>query len=283
MNEQELNEWLKNNPQLSIDEATLWHDKPTAAEEQQRKEATAAKQKKSEHYFNLIYTQCDFVNLPLPVAEYRFDPERKWRIDVAWPNYKIALEIEGGIWQQTSSGRSSGHANPVRFLRDMEKYNAMTVQGWSLIRCTPEQVENETALIDIIKAFESANWQVMIRDFHSLFNHRIKEKPNAMTRQEIKWRTSFLAEEVREYVTAETLEKRGRELADIIYFAVGSAVAEGIPIDDILRIVHQSNMSKLWDDGLPHYDENTNKVKKPPNWVDGVDQKIKEIMNESKG
>ena len=28
--------------------------------------------------------------------EYRFHPTRKWRFDYAWPENKIALEVEGG-------------------------------------------------------------------------------------------------------------------------------------------------------------------------------------------
>ena len=30
--------------------------------------------------------------------EYRFHPVRRWRFDFANPEYKVAIEFEGGIW-----------------------------------------------------------------------------------------------------------------------------------------------------------------------------------------
>ena len=41
-----------------------------------------------------------WLNLPAPVPEFRFHPERKWRFDFAWPEHKIAVEQEGGVWIQ---------------------------------------------------------------------------------------------------------------------------------------------------------------------------------------
>jgi len=33
--------------------------------------------------------------LPAPVFEYRFHPSRKWRFDIAWPERRVAVEVEG--------------------------------------------------------------------------------------------------------------------------------------------------------------------------------------------
>ena len=30
-------------------------------------------------------------------AEYRFHPKRRWRLDMAWPEQRIAVEVHGGI------------------------------------------------------------------------------------------------------------------------------------------------------------------------------------------
>lgn len=78
------------------------------------------------------------------VKEYRFDEKRKWRIDYAIPQYKIAIEVEGGVWTNGRHTRASG------FLRDIEKYNAMAVSGWILIRVTP-QGKLKKSTIDIIQ------------------------------------------------------------------------------------------------------------------------------------
>lgn len=73
-----------------------------------------------------------FSGIPAPVAEYRFHKTRKWRFDYAWPDIKVALEIEGGVW---TGGR---HTRGAGFLRDIEKYNAAAVAGWTVLRCTPD-------------------------------------------------------------------------------------------------------------------------------------------------
>lgn len=74
---------------------------------------------------------CRAAGLPEPVAEFRFHPERRWRLDWAWPDWRLALEIEGGVW---TGGR---HTRGRGFLGDMEKYNALALAGWRLVRCTP--------------------------------------------------------------------------------------------------------------------------------------------------
>jgi len=75
-------------------------------------------------------------DLPVPVREYRFHPARRWRVDYAWPDHKLAVEIEGAVWCQGRHTRGSG------FVKDIEKYNALTLAGWSLLRFTPAQVRS---------------------------------------------------------------------------------------------------------------------------------------------
>ena len=69
-----------------------------------------------------------------PEIEYRFNPKRRWRADYAWPDYKVMLEVEGGVW---TGGR---HVTGTGFLNDMEKYNEAAADGWRLIRCTPSDL-----------------------------------------------------------------------------------------------------------------------------------------------
>ena len=68
------------------------------------------------------------------VKEYKFHPTRKWRFDFAIPAYKIAIEVEGGVW---TGGR---HTRPQGFLGDIEKYNAGTLLGWRIFRVTPDEL-----------------------------------------------------------------------------------------------------------------------------------------------
>ena len=90
-------------------------------------------------YSGILATQLILLRLPDPVREYRFHPVRKWLIDLAWPTYRLAVEVEGGIWIR---GR---HTRPTGFLNDLEKYNELTLLDWSLLRVTTQQVRNGKA------------------------------------------------------------------------------------------------------------------------------------------
>ena len=78
--------------------------------------------------------------LPVPVPEFRFHPTRKWKADFAWPFYRIFLEVEGAVWTQGRHTRGSG------FVKDMEKYNEAAILGWSVLRCTPKELNNGQAI-----------------------------------------------------------------------------------------------------------------------------------------
>jgi very-short-patch-repair endonuclease len=64
--------------------------------------------------------------------EYRFDRERRFRFDFAFPLAKVAIEIDGGAWLRI------GHVHPANFARDLEKFNLATLAGWRVFRFTPE-------------------------------------------------------------------------------------------------------------------------------------------------
>lgn len=79
------------------------------------------------------------LRLPKPEREYRFHKKRKWRFDFAWPDHKIAAEVEGGIWVK---GR---HTRGLGFLKDCEKYNAAAEDGWRVFRYPTSMVNDGTA------------------------------------------------------------------------------------------------------------------------------------------
>jgi len=88
---------------------------------------------KTAHLFARL---CEVSGLPAPVPEYRFHPARKWRIDYYFEanGRRVALEVEGGVWSNGRHTRGSG------FLRDMEKYNAISAAGIILLRTTPKEL-----------------------------------------------------------------------------------------------------------------------------------------------
>lgn len=83
---------------------------------------------------------CLSSGLEQPIPEFRFAPPRKWRFDWCWPDSKIALEVEGGIWTRGRHTRGAG------FLKDLEKYSEAAILGWTVIRVTPDMMNNGKAL-----------------------------------------------------------------------------------------------------------------------------------------
>ena len=82
-----------------------------------------------------------------PESEYRFHPQRRWRFDWAWPAQKVAVEYEGGIF-----GRRGAHGSVSGIMRDIEKYNAATLLGWRVFRCTVKMLEeNPAGFIGMVK------------------------------------------------------------------------------------------------------------------------------------
>ena len=69
-------------------------------------------------------------------SEYRFHETRKWRFDFAFPKEKIAIECEGGVWNQGRHTRGSG------FIADTEKYNMAVKLGWRVLRYTTKTIDN---------------------------------------------------------------------------------------------------------------------------------------------
>lgn len=82
-----------------------------------------------------FHLQCKARVLPDPVAEFRFHETRKWRFDYAWPERRIAVEIDGGVW---AGGR---HVHPAGYLADLEKLNAALEAGWRVLRYATGKVD----------------------------------------------------------------------------------------------------------------------------------------------
>jgi len=78
---------------------------------------------------------------PKPEREFRFDKNgRKWRFDFAWEPIRVAIELEGGIW---NNGR---HVRGIGFEKDCEKFNSAQAQGWKVFRFTSRMINTGEAV-----------------------------------------------------------------------------------------------------------------------------------------
>lgn len=102
------------------------------------------------------------IGLPIPVREYRFAAEKvglgpglrnrlkkaelkDWRIDLAYPDIRLAIECEGVLWK--GAGR---HQRGVGYENDLDKYNCLMRDGWTVYRCSQRLINNLGA-VDTIK------------------------------------------------------------------------------------------------------------------------------------
>lgn len=78
------------------------------------------------------------------VKEHMFHWTRKWRFDYAIPDLKVAIEIDGAVWDY---GR---HNRPQGYINDLEKLNTATSMGWLVLRFTTED-RLKNATLSLIK------------------------------------------------------------------------------------------------------------------------------------
>ena len=92
--------------------------------------------------------QCRLAGLEIPVRELRFHGVRKWQLDFAFMEAKLAVEVEGGVFVKDAEGRVVGgrHTRGAGFRNDTIKYAEALILGWRILRVMPEQIADGTAL-----------------------------------------------------------------------------------------------------------------------------------------
>lgn len=96
----------------------------------------------------ILEAQLSALQFPKPSVEFRFHPTRRWRFDFAWPDQKLALEIEGGVYVV------GAHTRGAHFEGDCEKYAEALVLGWRVLRVTPRHIKGGRALAWLEKAMK---------------------------------------------------------------------------------------------------------------------------------
>lgn len=110
-----------------------------------RKPAKAPKPKSTGE--ELFAAQCRAVGL-IPAREYRFAPPRRYRFDFCFPELKLAVEVEGGVWSGGRHTRASG------FIEDCNKYNLAAVMGYRVLRFPTHEVKSGAALKTLEEALK---------------------------------------------------------------------------------------------------------------------------------
>lgn len=101
----------------------------------ERPAPTTRSSKPADYWPRVLAEQIVAAGMTEPVREYTFAPPRRWRFDLAWPQKRVAVEVDGGV-----------HRIKGRFLRDIEKHNAALFDYWWVFRVTPTMVRDGSAL-----------------------------------------------------------------------------------------------------------------------------------------
>lgn len=83
-----------------------------------------------------------------PNMEFIFHPTRKWRFDYAWPERRLAVEFEGGVFI------GGGHTRGLIYGQNCEKYNTAVIMGWRVLRFTAPMIRagmHETMIGEALK------------------------------------------------------------------------------------------------------------------------------------
>jgi len=105
-----------------------------------------------------------------------------------------------------------------------------------------------------------------VKQFHKIYNCYTQENPGLPNEEIRDLRRRLLKEEYEEYLEGEEtddLVEIADALADMLYIMYGTALAYGIPLDEIFDEVHRSNLSKLGADGKPIVREDGKILKGP--------------------
>ena len=88
------------------------------------------------------------LNLPAPAREHHPFADRKFRLDLSWPDRWLFAECDGGEWTHGRHGRGRGMQT------DCEKWNLLTLAGWRGLRFVGSQIRSGYAIEIIERALK---------------------------------------------------------------------------------------------------------------------------------
>lgn len=84
-----------------------------------------------------------------PTTEHRFC-ETRHRLDFAWPDQRVGVEIQGGVWSRGKHGRGSD------IEADNRKGNLLALHGWRVLRYSVKDLTERPADVveEVVQALD---------------------------------------------------------------------------------------------------------------------------------
>jgi len=106
-----------------------------------------------------------------------------------------------------------------------------------------------------------------VSEFMNAFGQTVETKPTWTSVSELRYELiREELEELREALDVKDIIGVADALTDLLYVVYGAGHSFGIPLDKCFEEVHNSNMSKLGEDGRPIYREDGKVLKGPNYW-----------------
>lgn len=86
--------------------------------------------------------------LPNPLREFQFMTSRDWRLDYAWPDFKLAVEVQGMV-----------HRIKKRFLTDVEKLAYAQMHGWTVLLIAGQDIRSPRGVMWLATLLEQRGWK----------------------------------------------------------------------------------------------------------------------------
>lgn len=106
-----------------------------------------------------------------------------------------------------------------------------------------------------------------VAEFMNAFGQNVETQPGWTSVSELRYELiREELEELREALDDKNIVEVADALTDLLYVVYGAGHSFGIPLDKCFEEVHNSNMSKLGEDGRPIYREDGKVLKGPNYW-----------------
>ena len=94
----------------------------------------------------------DTLGAPAYAREFMFaKPKRKWRADFCWPELRLIVEVDGGLYIPGGGG----HNRAAGRKKDMERDNWCAMHGWRVLRYTAAQARDGSAADEVVRFIEA--------------------------------------------------------------------------------------------------------------------------------
>lgn len=114
----------------------------------------------------------------------------------------------------------------------------------------------------------------LVKDFQMKAGQPVSNKPTRLSSERVFIRRKWMAEELEEFLEAQSIYEQVDSIMDLLYYALGTLVELGVKPDELFIMLHEWNLKKL---SMISYDED-GKLLKPKGWSH-PDKEIKEIID----